>query len=200
MVSTVLLAACTRSPVETLIDRSVVHLEAALVLMQEAKGDPTQLAVATMQYRAEHHADFVALRKEGEALLGKLDGEARRKVETEAHKRTTPIVARIETEAQKFPNPRRALLFVRPLIVQASPRPRTDGKLPWLPDVPDPPAGYDGPPPELPQGQGHGHGHAPPPADPTPAAPHAPDSPASPLSPPASPLSPPAPVDAPHAP
>lgn len=162
-------AACARSPVESLVDRSVVHLEAALALMHEAKGDETQLAVATMQYRAEHHADLVALRKDGEALLAKMDGEARRKIETEARKRTAPIVARIEAAAEKFPKPRKALAFVRPLIVQASPKPRTDGKLPWLPDVPEPPAGF----PEVPLRDPSPHAHAPEhhaePAAPTPA-------------------------------
>ncbi len=131
------LSACQKPPIDVLVDRSVAHLQAAVDLMRAAHGDDGKLLVAAMHYRAQHHAEFVEERSQGEALLRTLNDEDKRGVETRAKNRTGPLLARIETESQKFPEPRRALRYVRPLIVAATPKPRTDGKMPWLPEVPD---------------------------------------------------------------
>jgi len=157
------LLACGRSPVEQMVDRSVAHLEAAVELLQSAKGDEQKLMIATMQYRAKHHADFVALRRDGEKLLAELDQAKRREIANDARHRTTPLLARIGQEAQKFPDAQRAVSYVRPLVVAGTPQGRDfQGKMPWLPEVPERPEGYQPPaaaasPATATGHEGHGH-------------------------------------------
>lgn len=145
----VVLPACQKSAGSELIEQSTVHLEAALRLLQDAHGDERKVLEGAMTYRAKHTREIVALREKGEALLRTLDAPARQKLEAEAQNRWTPIVTRIEQEAQKFPQPNKVLRFVRPLLVPATPR-GIKGT-PWLPEAPPLPKELEEPPQGLPQ-------------------------------------------------
>jgi hypothetical protein len=153
------LGACSKaSEADQLVDRSVAHLEAGVAMMRAAGGDPMKLTEAALQYRMQHRDELVTLRTRGEVVLQGLADEERRKVETRAKNLTTPLVAQMEAEARKFPEPKLALRLVRPLIVPAVSRPGPPGKLPWLPEVPELPPelmGMGG------HGAGDGHDHGP---------------------------------------
>ncbi|MSP93255.1 MAG: hypothetical protein EXR79_15910 [Myxococcales bacterium] len=162
---------CARAPADVVADESLVHLEAAVGLLQTADGDTFELAKAVTNYRAEHRGELRALRERGEDALRALDDEGRRAVETRAKNKATPLLARLEAESRKFKDPRMALRLVRPLIVPATPRPPAVGAKPsFLPEIPDLPAGAEPPPPPPPDPHaGNDHGPLPAPAAALPA-------------------------------
>lgn len=135
------LPGCADREVERLIDDSIVHLQAAERLMTEHAGDEKGLLEAAMSYRAEHGVEFIRLRTRGEALLAKMTEAEQNKLSTQARNRAEPIVARIGLQAQRYPDARKAMMLVRPLIVAGTPRPSASMRPVWMPkEVGPPPA------------------------------------------------------------
>ncbi|MBM4343428.1 MAG: hypothetical protein FJ100_08635 [Deltaproteobacteria bacterium] len=150
-------AACNREPVDDLVDRSFVHLGAAADMLERHAGDEKALLEAAMTYRALHGADFVALRNQGETWLAQATEEKRRTLATQTQNRAAPLLARIDTAAQKYPDRQRALAFVRPLVVAATPRLKPGTKPMWVPkELPPAP---EWPLPGDPSAAHRGHGH-----------------------------------------
>ncbi len=128
-----LAVACARSPVDELVDRSFSHLETAADLLERHAGDEKALLEATMRYRAAHAAEFTALREQGERLMAQASEERQREIATAARNRASPLLSRIDVAAQKYPDRLRALTFVRPLVVAATPRLKPGTKPMWVP-------------------------------------------------------------------
>ena len=135
-----LLPACHKEPLDTLVDASFVHLEAAADMLRNGGGDERKLVEAAMGYRAEHGAEFRALRESGEKLLTQLSAEQRRTLATTTQNRAAPILAEMAESARRYPDAQRALAMVRPLVVAGTPRLRPGQKPLWTPpDLPAPP-------------------------------------------------------------
>ena len=108
-------------------------------------------------------ANWFQGRKDGDALGAKLPEVERRALEQQLQARIQPLLAKLQGESMRFPRPAKALLFLRPIVQVVTPRPRPDGKLPWLPEVPPLPPELGGtpvfPPGEpTPGSDPHGHG------------------------------------------
>lgn len=154
---------CAKSPADQLVERSARRVEDGIALMLQAKGDESKLVRLAMRYRADHYAEIVQLRKDGDALGAKLPEVERRALEQQLQARIQPLLAKLQGESMRFPRPAKALLFLRPIVQVVTPRPRPDGKLPWLPEVPPLPPELGGspvfPPGEpTPGSDPHGHG------------------------------------------
>ncbi len=141
----VVASGCAKSPGERLVDRSLVHLQAAIDMLEESAGDERALLDRAMQYRAKHGSDIAQLRTDGEALIATLS-EADAKAFFEASgSRSRKLDHQLQELARRFPDPKRALRLVRPLIVQATPKPKHYDEPPWMPKVPEPM--FEPPPP-----------------------------------------------------
>lgn len=147
------LGGCRPAPVDKLVQDSLEHLQAAERLMADAAGDETKLREAVMLYRVQHAEDFARLRAEGEAQMAKLTEEQRRAVATAAKSRADEILARMQLQAQKFPDSRRALVMVRPLVVAGTPKMAASARPNWVPPTPQAPPMLDMP------GAPTAHGH-----------------------------------------
>lgn len=143
LLALVLLGGCQRRAVDRLVDDSLVHLEAAERLMQEAAGDEFKLREAVMLYRAEHGQEFSRLRAQGEAQLAALSEEERRSVAVQAKQRADALLAKLQLQAQRFPDSRRALVLVRPLVVAGTPKMAAGTRPNWVPPPPAPPPMLD---------------------------------------------------------
>lgn len=144
---------CRPAPVDKLVQDSLEHLRAAERLLTEAAGDETRLREAVMLYRVQHAQDFARLRSEGEAQMAQLTEEQRRTVATTAKSQADEILARMQLQAQKFPDSRRALVMLRPLVVAGTPKMAADARPNWVPPTPQAPPMLDMP------GAHTGHGH-----------------------------------------
>ena len=126
------------------IDRAVAHMEAAAAMLEAAHGDQRQLLEGALAYRSEHHAELHQLRTDGEALWAQLDTPTRDKLSADANARTQPLLARMANAAQKFANPRQALMLVQPFLLQASAHSAPAAWQPWRAEEapePSPPTG-----------------------------------------------------------
>lgn len=133
-------AACGRSEAEQLVDESLRHLQAAEDLLVRHAGDERALLEAALQYRGAHGHTFRPLRQRGEALLRDLPADERERITAQARTRAEPIVARIGQAAQKYPDAKRALAMVRPLVVAGTPVAKPGTRPRWMPpEVPPPP-------------------------------------------------------------
>jgi hypothetical protein len=135
-----LATACGPSEAERLVDQSLQHLQAAEQLLVQHHGDERALLEAALHYRGQHSLEFKALREKGETVLRALPAADRERVTANARSRAEPIVARISQAAQKYPDPRRALALVRPLVVAGTPSLKPGIRPRWMPpEVPPPP-------------------------------------------------------------
>lgn len=148
-----ILCGCRPSPVDKLVGQSLEHLQAAERLMTESGGDETKLREAVMLYRVQHSEEFARLRTEGEAQMATLSDEERRAVATAAKSKADAILARMQLQAQKFPDSRRALVMVRPLVVAGTPKMAAGARPNWIPPTPQAPPALGMP------GDHTGHGH-----------------------------------------
>lgn len=146
-------AGCRPSAVEKLVADSLEHLQAAERLMAEAAGDETKLREAIMLYRVQHTEEFARLRQEGEAQMAAMNEEQRRGVATAAKVKADAILARMQLHAQKFPDSRRALVMVRPLVVAGTPKMAANTRPNWIPPAAQAPPALGMP------GNHTGHGH-----------------------------------------
>ncbi len=137
-VLTLLAGACQKRAVDQLVDDSLVHLQAAEKLMQNAQGDEFKLREAVMIYRTEHSKEFARLRAQGESQMAALSEEERRAVAVQAKTRADALLAKLQLQAQRFPDSRRALILVRPLVVAGTPKMAAGTRPNWIP--PEPPA------------------------------------------------------------
>jgi chorismate mutase len=138
-----LAAACREDPGRKLVDRSIVHLEAAVDILVQGGGDEQKVLVQAMAWRARHGREMAEIRQEGHRLWNSLGPAERQALERYGRSRSQNLWARMQAEARRYPRPAEVLRYVRPLIIQAVPRPSDaakPGSLPWLP----------GPPPALP--------------------------------------------------
>ncbi len=149
------LGGCRPSPVDQLVQDSLEHLQAAERLMTEAAGDETKLREAVMLYRVQNAQEFARLRTEGEKQMAALSEEERRAVATAAKARADQILARMQLQAQKFPDSRRALVMVRPLVVAGTPKMAASARPNWVPPTPVAPPMLDMPG----AATGHDRGH-----------------------------------------
>ncbi|MSQ82347.1 MAG: hypothetical protein EXR77_05420 [Myxococcales bacterium] len=132
--------ACTKPPLDVLVDKSFIHLEAATAMIERHAGDERALLEASMGYRAQHAGEFKALRTEGERLLADQPEETQRQMATASKNRAAPLLARIAAAVQKYPDQKRALSMIRPLVVTATPRTKPGSWPGWVPkDLPPTP-------------------------------------------------------------
>lgn len=124
----------------SLVDQSLVHLNAAEKGLREAEGDWKRLAEFSMHYRMEHGGEFAQLRQQGEALTARLSPLQRQKLAHLAQQKAAPTLAKIEQAAQRFADPQRALQMVRPLVVAGTPQSTRKGPPAILPPLPPHPA------------------------------------------------------------
>lgn len=139
------LSGCQKRAVDQLVDDSLVHLEAAEKLMQEAQGDEFKLREAVMLYRAQHAQEITRLRAQGEAQLAGLSEEERRAVAVQAKTRADALLAKLQLQAQRFPDSRKALVIVRPLVVAGTPKMAAGTRPNWIPPEPKAPPMLDMP-------------------------------------------------------
>ena len=102
-----------------------------------ANGDQRQLLDTALAYRSAHHAELHALRTDGESAWAQLDAPMRAQLCADADARTRPLLARMEIAAQKFANPRHAVMLVQPFLLQASAHAGPADWQPWLPVQPN---------------------------------------------------------------
>ncbi len=119
------------------VDQAIGHVAAAAQLLEAADGDQRKLLDAALAYRSAHHGELHQLRTEGEAIWAQLDADTRARLTADADNRTRPLLARLELAAQKFANPRQALMLVQPFLLQASARAGPVNWKPWLPQQPN---------------------------------------------------------------
>ncbi len=117
-----LLAACGHKEVDAVLADGQVHLQAAERLLRENSGNEKGLIEAVKLYRAQHGIEFIRLRERGEQAVAKLSESERAEVATQAAHGAEPILAKIRMEAQRYPDTRKALLAVLPLITAGTTR------------------------------------------------------------------------------
>lgn len=122
LVTLALLAACGNKEVDAVLAEGQVHLHAAERLLRENTGNEKGLADAARLYRGQHGIEFIRLKERGEAAVAKLSETERLEVATRAAHGAEPILARIRMEAQRYPDTRKALLAVLPLITAGTTR------------------------------------------------------------------------------
>lgn len=114
--------ACGHKEVDAVLAEGQVHLQAAERLLRENSGNDKGLSEAVKLYRAQHGIDFIRLKERGEVAVAKLSETERLEVATRAAHGAEPILARIRMEAQRYPDTRKALLTVLPLITAGTTR------------------------------------------------------------------------------
>ncbi len=114
--------ACGHRESDAVVAAGMVHLQAAEKLLHDHSGDEKALVVAVTQYRSQHGIDFIHLKQRGEAAVAKLSESERTEVVTQAAHQAEPMLARIRMEAQKYPDSRKALIIVLPLITAGTTR------------------------------------------------------------------------------
>jgi len=117
-----LLAACGNKEVDAVLAEGQVHLLAAERLLRENSGNEKSLAEAARLYRGQHGIEFIRLKERGERVVAKLSEAERMAVATQAAHGAEPILARIRMEAQRYPDTRKALLAILPLITAGTTR------------------------------------------------------------------------------
>ncbi len=125
---------------QTQIDQALHHAEVAAQMLETAAGDQRKLLDAALAYRSAHHAELHELRTSGEAIWARLDVATKSRLASDADSRARPLLARMDVAAQKFANPRQALMLVQPFLLQASAHAAPADWKPWLPEPPKLPA------------------------------------------------------------
>ncbi len=119
---------------------AIGHVTAAVQMLEAANGDQRKLLDAALAYRSAHHAELHALRTAGEQQWAQLDPPTRARLTAEADAQTRPLLARLTQAAQRFADPRQALMLVQPFLLPASAQPGPANWRPWLPPQPPLPA------------------------------------------------------------
>lgn len=131
-----ILVACQKSPQDELVEQTVAYVHEAVELLEAAKGNEHQLIDGLVQFQATHDVAFRQFRKKLQADVAALNDEQKLHFASELRNRAAPDIAKLQLLAQGFPQPQRAMLLIRLLIIDPSPQKAIAGKQAFLPEAP----------------------------------------------------------------
>ena len=132
-----ILVACQKSPQDELVEQTVGYVHVAVELLEAAKGNEHQLIDGLVQFQGAHDAAFRQFRKKLQTEVAGLNDEQKLHFASELRNRAAPDIAKLQLLAQGFPQPQRAMLLIRPLIIDPSPQKAIAGKQAFLPEAPE---------------------------------------------------------------
>ena len=107
-----LVLAC-QSEAERLQAETVYHLESALRILEETRGN-TDAAVSNLEkYLSENRLRMAETKTRGHLLMSRMAKEERDAFSRRAMERTRPLMERIETLARTYPDPPRIMAKLR---------------------------------------------------------------------------------------
>jgi len=107
-----LVLAC-QSEAERLQAETVYHLESALRILEETRGN-TDAAVSNLEkYLSENRLRMAEIKTRAHLLMSRMAKEERDAFSRRAMERTRPLMERIETLARTYPDPPRIMAKLR---------------------------------------------------------------------------------------